>query len=363
MGVLLDRARKMFGRATEEPQPAEPFDVRCACGQPMTGVRGDHRQFVRCPGCGQMQFVLPENCYPVPKPPPGVAPVWPEAEEEPKEEKPAAEPVPHAPVAERLRDGLRHVGEGTAASLRSLKPPARWYSPVRLLLFAIVAVVAGTVVVTVFLSRRAGLARELASARDASLAALNEGNFTAAQQQLAPAMRSLDRYGAGDREFAEFRQLAREIAIFAELLEPAMEQVVDDTRGMSPEEVEAYFRDKFESPALILEAAVARSTDESATGSGITLDARLLVGTDLVRVATADLALLRGLPADASNRVLFGARIQSIDHDNAGAVIRLVPESGVWITSATCLEKISWPVDDETRTLLETQRKWVLERP
>ena len=370
MGVLLDRARKMFGGGAEEPPPAEPFELACACGQRLNGARSDHRQFLRCPGCGQLLFVMPESCYPVPSLPPGVVPRWPDAEADAADERTDAkakavvveERPPGPPVGARLREGLKRAGADTAAGLRSLKPPARWFSPVRLLLFGVVAAIAGTAVVTVYLGRRSGLAQELAAARDASLAAVNKGDFKEARRRLDRAVKSLERYGAGDRAYADFEQFAREVAIFAELMEPTLETLIDDVRSMTAERAATHVRESLRSPTLILEAGV-RTAPGVEPGSP-QLDAKLLVGTELARVETADLTIFRRLPEEMPSRVLFGARVRTIERGQAdvGWVIRLEPDSGVWITSTTCLEKIGWPVDDATRTILEAQGKWVLEK-
>src|SRR5208337_3171138 len=52
----------------------------------------------------------------------------------------------------------------------------------------------------------------------------------------------------------------------------------------------------------------------------------------LLRFDLQNMAMLRHLPLDAPQRLLFAARLDQVSRDPAGAVIRLQPDSGVLLT-------------------------------
>ncbi len=361
MGLLMDRARRVFGGGAQEPPPAEPFEVVCACGQRAAGVRRDHRQFLTCSRCGATLFVLPQSCYPMP------AVLRQVSESSPAFADEIDEPRPRRPLGVRMRLGLRRARRGTAAGLSRLVPPARWFSAGRLLLAAMFVAVVGTTVLTVYLSRRSGLVGEIAAAREACLAELENGDFNAARAATQPALRSLKRYAGRDHEFRDFEQLAREVAIFADLLESPLEKVIDDARTMRGDETARHFRETLRGPSLVLDAVLVAVPPGDSAGAS-RLVCRLFVGNEPARVDARDFVLLTKPPTsevlDVPRRVLFGARIQTIerDADDNNWIIRLIPDSGVWITRPSCMEKIGWPLDAATQTLLEEQGRWATER-
>src|SRR5262249_13898917 len=150
--------RKVLGGAPRELPPAEPFDIACLCGEHVTGFRQDHRQFVSCHVCGQIHLVLPLSAYPKPI-----------VYETPSrlEQVPVEVVRPQRPVGIRLRIGLRRTRRAGSRALWSLVPPARWFSPVRLVIMAMLIVVAATIWMTVHWNRRGTLTSDIVAMREA----------------------------------------------------------------------------------------------------------------------------------------------------------------------------------------------------
>lgn len=81
-------------------------------------------------------------------------------------------------------------------------------------------------------------------------------------------------------------------------------------------------------------------------------------GGEPVRIALEDLRVLRQVPLDPPQRVLFGARLAKVNREPGGWVIRFDPDSGVLLTdldAALCI-----PVDEDLRKVLERQQNWLL---
>lgn len=355
MGVLLQRAREVFGSGPRELPPAQPFDIACTCGEHVTGFRLDHRQFVGCPRCGHTHLVLPLSPYPRPI-----------SYETPTRDTGVVVEVvrPKRPFVVRARIRLRRARRATGAFFWALVPPARWFSPVRLLMAATMLAVAGTAVLTVYLARRGGLTGDILAARAAWTRYLEAGDFAKARDVLDQAAAEIQRYGVDSRESREVQQLAREVALFADM-ERSLEELFQEVRGMSPDESAEYFHDKLRNPSVIFDAHVSPSPAPGAGQAAFRVDHRLYVGTDTARLDLSDFRLFKLRSPGPSTRVLFGVRIHSFERssDSTEWIIHLVPDSGRLITSELCLESWGWPLDESTRELLKSQTKWVYEQP
>jgi len=352
LGVLLERARQVFGGGPRELPPAEPFDIACACGQHVTGFRQDHRQFVRCPGCGHVHFVLPVSPYPRPivyETPSRATPV------------PVEVARPQRPFGVRARIRARRARRATGAMLWALVPPARWFSPVRLLMATTVLVVLGTAALTVYLTRRGSLTGDILAARAVWTKHIEAGDFAKARAVLDQATAEIKRYGTESRESREVAQLAREVALFADWPERPLEDLVLEVSSASPHEAAEHFRAKLKNPSWILDVYLSPSAADSET---FRVDTNVMVGSHAARLDLSDFRLLKLLAPGPSTRVLFGARIHSVERvpESEDWIVRFLPDSGLLITSELCLENVGWPVDEATRTLLERQALWALDQ-
>lgn len=346
MGLLLDRARKVFGHGPRELPPAEPFEISCACGLQLSGIRQDQRQFVQCPRCGQTLFVLPLSPYPAPRLIEAVPRQPRAAPTKPRRRK--------RPLGVRLRIRSRRAKRRVVRGLWRMVPPARWFSRGRMVSYAIVVLIVGTAALTFYLNKKNRLPGEIAAALKAGTAALKEDRLHEAREVLDGIKKQLLFYGSGDEQQREIVQLAAEVAVLDDLL-----------RGFEgpPQQW-----DSSSHPSLVLDVVVSPAAAEDGVASGCRIDSRLLLGVEPARLDISNLKLFRpGRPAEPQ-RVIFGARIASVElaPDNREWVIRFVPDSGVWLTSELCLDKAGWPLDDAsvdaTRELLRTQKTWALEQ-
>jgi hypothetical protein len=91
----------------------------------------------------------------------------------------------------------------------------------------------------------------------------------------------------------------------------------------------------------------------------------LVLPHDDSRLELGDLTLLRRLPLDEPQRLVFGARLAGVGREAPGGwVVRLEADSGVLLTdpgaAAACCAAFADPV---TRALLEQQTGWAADEP
>jgi hypothetical protein len=85
-----------------------------------------------------------------------------------------------------------------------------------------------------------------------------------------------------------------------------------------------------------------------------------------VHVELDGLKILGLLKPGSSTRVLFGARLNSVDREERGLwSVRFQPDSGVFLTDSRLVELTCPPPDDERtlRKLLEDQAIWATTMP
>jgi hypothetical protein len=352
LGVLLERARRAFGGGPRELPPAEPYDILCTCGQRVAGFRHDHRQFAPCPVCGHVHLVMPLSAYPKPI-----------VHETPsrQEQIPVEVVRPNRPLGLKLQIGARRASRAGARALWSLVPPARWFSPVRLLVVAMLIMIGGTVWLTIYWNRQGSLTSDIVAMRRAWTQDIEAAQFGDARTKLEQAVSAIRRFGEDSRDAREIEQLAKEVGQIADLLDRPLEEVVRARRSMSATEAEAYILETLKSPALILDATI--NPGAGSGSSGYRVEAIMVSDEQPIRIDVSNLSVLAALAPSQPTRVMFAARIEAIEPPTQGFewAVKLVPDSGVLLTSVRCLEKLGWPMDDATRAVLEAQSQWVLD--
>ena len=354
MSILLDRARKVFRFGGSEPLPEEPFALKCLCGRELAGIRQEDRQFIRCSDCGHLLLVLPISPYPLPPPP------LPEGEAQPKAER--REPWKLA-IAQRLRIGWGQLTKRVVAQTGQLVPRKESFTRGRMLTLGIPMLVALTVWLTSYLGGRDRFSEEIQSARADWAESLRQGDFHAASEALRKATRLLERFGEGGRDEREIWHLSRETELYANRLERELDDLIAELRRAATEEPHANSTALPGSGSVLFDFTI--NVPDATDPLGTTRALPLLAAGDPVYLDLESLNLLDDLKIETAKRILFGARIQSIEPRgprSAGWLLRFVPDSGILLTSPRCLEKAGWPVDAATRSLLENQHQWVLER-
>ncbi len=352
MGVLFEHARRVFGGRAAEPPPPEPFAIACACGESFSGFRKDQRQFLGCPRCGQVLFVLPRSLYPAPAPVAVLRSAG--ARVEPAVQK--------RPLGVRLRVRARRTRRRLARALWRFVPPRRWFSTGRLVAAGIVLAVIGTTMLTVYLTGRSRLTANILERRGAWTRALERGDFAVARSELDAATAAMRRFGSRGPEEVGIEQLAREVAIYDDRLDTPLEQLIArEVQNKSPDEWSRYVQANVRGRALVFDARVHVSDALDAAAGDYELGYAFFVGDEAGRWEVSRFALFESVRERLPARLLFGARIESIERAPGSAVwtVQLSPASGVLLTSPLCLEKAAWPLDAEMRSRLETQAEWL----
>jgi hypothetical protein len=330
MATLLSRARRWWLGSDGTPAPVVPFEVSCACGQVAAGVRQDRHQIVPCPGCGQPLFVLPRSAYPAPE------------------------------------QYQRETPDPTAAAGAAALIPRPW----RLPLLAAVLTLAGVVLVFALVlprfSRRPPPApppssdpEEIHSHLRLGQKALAEGSFQLALRELSAAQALLaqqpDALPAADSR--RLQQLEREAALLAALLNNSLQEILHQAANVRQEqEWWAQFRENYRGRAVIFDDVVRREPD----GRCYLTVYEVRQGETAVRLELGELTLLQALPLDRPHRLLFGARLASIQREPPGVwVIRFRPDSGILLTEEAAAAACSpLPLDEELRQVIQQQREW-----
>jgi hypothetical protein len=203
----------------------------------------------------------------------------------------------------------------------------------------------------------------IASNVQAGERALSQGKFRLAAQVLSAAenlrVRYPDTLSLADRR--QLTQLYRQAALLADLLSESLNEVLQhaaDLTELDEREWQATFRARFEGRSVVFEDDVRRDS----AGTCRLLGYPLFVRGQRARLALGDLDLLRLLPLDTSQRLLFGARLARIRRDYDGTwVVHLQPDSGVLLTDFGAATACTPLAPAELRAILARQAAWVAE--
>jgi hypothetical protein len=261
----------------------------------------------------------------------------------------------------RVRLRLRRTKRRAKAALWAMVPPKRWFSPVRLMMMGVLLAIVGTTAATVYLNRRGDLAGDIVNLRRQWTAAIESGDFATARTHLDVAATALGRFASSKTDAREINQLAREVAVYTDLLEQPLDQIAAELKHMTAEQSAAHFR-ALDRAAIMIDAHIRLAQGDNGP-SGPQVQSRIFVGDDRARVVMPEFSLGRQLEQRLPRRILFGGRIASAAWDEATGewLIELAANSGVLFTSAVCLERFGWPVDEATRAILAEQRQWTIE--
>jgi hypothetical protein len=239
-------------RRAPPPEP-QPYEVACACTHRLSGVRLPAFQVVRCNRCGNFVFVLPLDVYPKPKPkkknpsktPPEVrrdsAPILPTTEPVTENRRSltaagveVAKQPASAPASAKTPTVARPSGSASEIRIESVEdlPTLRgsWFSPVRLVGGAILAVVAltGYFVWQSHLKEKAALT--LREHLEAGEAALHASKFGEAATEYQQAAQAVDILGRDDAESRNVRQKAKELNAIAHLSALSLYELCEEAR-------------------------------------------------------------------------------------------------------------------------------------
>ena len=397
--------RKMIKRLgpTEPPAP-QFYRVECGEGHVLRGPRTEGYQAIRCPGCGEGLFVLPRSPLPEPPSPPSekarkrpsqdadepiqwvevpnqalqppdptgvdfyedtVAPSLeadPPALEAPSQPEPprpkqprkaaaSAGPTPEARPAKTRRRSRSAPTAPVAAIPGQIFVPDRpplavrlWRYRHLLMLTGVLMLVTATIAYRSYRTWWENLPKVAAEARAEGVEALSSGAFDLAKQQLAIAADALERLD--DPDAPPVRQAASEAAIFADLANRSLEELVEEVALRPDTGTDDSPLTQKDRSLLIASRVAALPRDDR----GYDLEYRVFSGGKMGRLDLSGFKLFEGLSLKVGDSVTFGGRLESIrlGSDNLWQV-RLAPESGVFLTTPEgwqAARSLGWPVDD-----------------
>jgi hypothetical protein len=161
-------------------------------------------------------------------------------------------------------------------------------------------------------------------------------------------------------ELLSLNQKLRETSLLADLLSESLDEILERAARLPEDEWKAQFEKRYRGTgsanAVVFDAEVRQIGPRR-----YRLDWELSAGTEPARVEIDELRFLEDLPLQEPRRLLFGARLGSIQREQNGVwVVRFEPTSGVLLTDPRALSvRYPAPVDDEIKGLLERQRRWV----
>jgi hypothetical protein len=380
MAGWLSVAEKLFRSGTT--RTPQPFEVICACGQTVAGLRTDGVQTRNCPNCGVSLFILPVSVYPLPKTPKRNLVTAPAPKEEPVPdpaveadriaglppkvgklkgtarviEKPAPEVKkppgpPRRPVKQVLREAV--------VSLELDRHCRRIFRPVRLVLVAVIGVIGLTGWWLVHQQRRDAAERLIVSAVKLGEQALADHDLVEAARQFQQVRAALDVLGRNDHQSRALRQTARETTAAADLsrssLFDLLHEAVESESGKVHLTWDETFRTGYRDEWVVVDAMVSRLA-ENAGGRRFEIDFPLTEGRHRA-ILVADLdAFDKVLAAGQSpQRVVFAGQLDECRKHEETWLIALRPSTGFLWSSAANLELLGVPLDDATKQLLADQ--------
>ncbi len=278
----------------------------------------------------------------------------------PRPAPPRPRPLPAAPapaarkaarVVEVARTREQGEPEGSAAVVAE---GGSFWEGVKRRRHMILAVAVATLVVSalgwnVRRQRLQTLPKVVEIGRTRGLDALDAGDFDEAKLLLTRAARAVDALGGKIEKGDEIRQGAFEAEIYADLVPERLEAILDEARAAPVDGWSEIFRSKYRGRTVVLDIHVTALPKE---GRGYEVDYKVLSPGANPIVAHFDLAgfgLFERSKLKVKDRVIFGAKLESIDRDpdfNKGWRIVLQPASGVLLTRDAALAALGLSVSD-----------------
>ena len=181
---------------------------------------------------------------------------------------------------------------------------------------------------------------------------LARGRFHRAVQLLEQI--PLPKLGGAQRR--SWQQWHRQAALAADLTDLSLEEMVQlAALQRDPAEWQAQWQ-RYRGRAIVLDAEVQRSARDRLQLSSFAPRWR----DEPILLALDDLQLLSLLPLDRPQRLIFGLRLDRIERDASGWVVRPMPQSAVLFTDAATLQALS-PVElgEDLPEVLQRQAEWL----
>ena len=354
MARWLTKALKALDRGAPNAAAPEPFQIRCSCGVPMQGLRQPRSQRVECRRCGQPLFVLSADVYPQPKPKKS-------RKKRPLPIKKHPEPArqvekPRPSVRDRLKTRARNVRVNASDSLlRAAQRQMSIFTPFRLVLLCIVALVAATMYWGWY-SRAVEQAEiTLNTAVQRGEAALREHDFTNAAREFQAAGESLEFLGRNDKRAQAIRQMLRESTAASQLLREPLFNIVSDAERAGREGSLGWndgFRTHYGECWIVMQSTIERTSDMQGNPR-LVIDYPLDVGGKLI-VIDATLPVFEQLPLENEPRnVIFAAQLKSCrigGSENQEWIVKLQDDTAFLWSSFDTFQALGFETDEHAES-------------
>jgi hypothetical protein len=245
-----------------------------------------------------------------------------------------------------------------APAVIEVRPRSRRGPRIGLIFVLLILMVATTVGWRAWRLRRQQLPRVIERGRVEGIPALDEGEFDRAHQLLSAAKAALDTLGGGDEDAEEIRHAAKEAAIFVDLCPDKLEDMLAEAGRTDPDAWSSKFDTHYKGRSYLFDTIIESTPEESDTGAYQIAyvvfppgeasrfgEGGLPRPDRFARIDLAGFELLEQNRLVKDARVTFGARLRAIVYDSEQKqwVVRLEPESGVFIKHYRALQASGWP--------------------
>jgi len=327
MANWISELRQRWRAFVGDGRPAVPFVVACPCGQRIQGFRTPCAQTIRCPNCRTPTFALGLSPLPVM----------------------GEDGIPLPPVAPRLNP---------------------WVLPISAIVGTIAFVTIGLTVLLIMLSSSPATttqpttptvsAEDIRQRADRGQQLLERGSFLQANEQFNEAnqLRLQSPNLLSPRETRQFQQQHRQADLLANLLTKSLEEVLFHAQGLGPEEWQKQFAREYKGRSVCFDDDIKRE------GANYQLRVYQVRSAGEMAHVDLNLDLLRKMDTRLPGRVLFGARLASVQRERDGGwVIRFDHTSGVLLTNEGAVRACGLPLDDAMKRLIRDQTEWVEQNP
>jgi len=323
MSNWLEKATASFsnkkGEASTEPTP---FELRCACGESVMGLRRPLFQNVLCKACSVHHFVLPTDVYPKAKRP---------VKKKKKKAGKRKAAVKKLPLRLRVKEGVSQAGHRvrqkvSETSRRSkekvklvIKRQIAVFTPFRLVILAMIGLVIGTVYWKLQSNSFEQAQQTLVNAQEKGEAALQEQDFLTAADEFAKAAAALIVLNRNDKSAVYIRQMYAESTAGSRLLQMSLVDLLDEANSVlsngGEKRWQARFDNTYKNNWIVLETAVFKEIGLSGETRTV-IDLPLVVHGKRV-VFTGSLNVLDRLQLDSdSQSIILAAQLVSCTEES-----------------------------------------------
>jgi hypothetical protein len=324
-----------------EPEAREPFELRCVCGQVLTGERRATHQELACPTCSERLFALPCDVYPRLR-----VPAEPQRKTKTVATTTKSQPGERG-VATSEDEPLVQVKAGKLRKRRRFRL-SQLVTPFRLVILAVVLVLGGTGYWFYYSRSLAQAESTLRTAEESGIAALEAGDYEIAVREFESAVAALGVLKRRDPHAGWTHQMHRETAAISGLAIDSLYEIVvqaEERRGAVRAWTD-YFRSTYAGDWVVFETTL----PPAGNSSRLVIDGPFAIdGTSVQVVCDAGvLAQLAGM--GESRTVIFAAQLKACRLDQATQqtwLIELEPASVFLWSDLSNYRALGFRVDDQ----------------